>query len=55
MGARVLVPDGEVEGLLKYHREARKMTTRKTRTWGMLMDCSAMVALVGGGVCVFVL
>lgn len=37
--------EDEVEGLLKYQREARKMTTRKTTTWGMLMDCSAMVAV----------
>jgi len=34
------VPDG----LLRYHRDARKMTTRKTRTWGRLIDCSVMVA-----------
>lgn len=40
---RVLVAP---EGLLKYHRDARKMTTRKTRTCGMLMDCSAMVVVV---------
>jgi hypothetical protein len=31
------------DGLLRYHRETRKMTTRKTRTWGMLIDCSAML------------
>jgi hypothetical protein len=36
-------------GLLKYHRMARKVTTRNTRTCGMLIDCSAMVAC-----CVFV-
>jgi hypothetical protein len=33
------------DGLLKYQRMARKVTTRKTRTWGMLIDCSVMVAL----------
>jgi hypothetical protein len=47
-GAAARVEVGRVpwaDGLLKYQRMARKVTTRKTRTWGMLIDCSVMVAL----------
>jgi len=36
-----------LEGLLKYQRTARKVTTRKTRTWGMLIDWEGIVAYVG--------
>lgn len=39
-----VTPACVLDGLLRYHRDARKMTTRKTRTWGMLIDCSVMVA-----------
>ena len=32
------------DGLLRYQRATKNVTTRKTSTWGMLMDCSAMAA-----------
>ena len=43
--AAARVPGAASADLLRYHRETRKMTTTKIRTWGTLTLCSAMAGL----------